>query len=168
MDREVPGRAACRRQRRGKRGAAGLAPSTRNAAADEGWQCRSRGAARPAPRALSACTKDDTFLSRSARPPRSTTPARPAFGRFAVSPRPRPTSRAARSAPPRPARKPRAEPSATPWTAGLRPWHVALALAVLHLVLLLLSIIPAPHEGGDNAAYVALARSIQANGTYRE
>jgi hypothetical protein len=50
----------------------------------------------------------------------------------------------------------------------VRPWQVALALAVLHLVLLLLSIIPAPHEGGDNAAYVALARSIQANGTYQE
>lgn len=49
----------------------------------------------------------------------------------------------------------------------LAPWQIALALALLHLALALLSIIPTPHDGGDNAAYLALARSLQ-DGSYRE
>jgi 4-amino-4-deoxy-L-arabinose transferase-like glycosyltransferase len=72
-------------------------------------------------------------------------------------PRPAPSASPARAAGP-----------AAPWTAGLRPLHVALALAGVHLALVLLSIVPEPHDGGDNAAYLALARSILDQGAYRE
>ncbi|HEX6039867.1 hypothetical protein, partial [Longimicrobium sp.] len=57
---------------------------------------------------------------------------------------------------------------AAPWTARIRPAHVALALAALHLALALLSIDPSPHGGGDNASYLALARSLREHGTYQE
>lgn len=50
----------------------------------------------------------------------------------------------------------------------MRPWQAALALAVLHLLLALLSLDPTLHNGGDNAAYLALARSILERGTYQE
>lgn len=50
----------------------------------------------------------------------------------------------------------------------LRPEHVAVAIGLIHLALVLLSIIPRPHDGGDNAAYLALARSLADHGTYRE
>ncbi len=46
--------------------------------------------------------------------------------------------------------------------------HVALALALLHLALVLLSMHSAPHGGGDNASYLALARSLREHGTYQE
>lgn len=83
-----------------------------------------------------------------------------------MSQRSRQPSRAPSSARRRPAPPP---PSAAtqPWSLELRPWQVALALALLHLALLLLAILPAPHDGGDNAAYLALARSLQ-DGGYRE
>lgn len=45
---------------------------------------------------------------------------------------------------------------------------MALALALLHLALALLSLDPTPHEGGDSAAYLALARSLLEHGTYQE
>lgn len=48
------------------------------------------------------------------------------------------------------------------------PWLVPLALVVLHLVLALLSFDPTPHTGGDNAAYITLARSLLERGTYQE
>ena len=57
---------------------------------------------------------------------------------------------------------------AAPWTARIRAGHVALAIGLLHLVLVLLTLQPQPHDGGDNAAYLALARSLQENGTYQE
>ena len=50
----------------------------------------------------------------------------------------------------------------------LRPWHWAAALGVLHLAISLLGLNPVPHQGGDNAAYLALARSLLETGTYRE
>jgi hypothetical protein len=54
------------------------------------------------------------------------------------------------------------------WTARVRPWQVALALALVHLALVLLAMVPRPHDGGDNASYLALARSLHEHGTYRE
>jgi hypothetical protein len=39
---------------------------------------------------------------------------------------------------------------------------------VLHLGLALLSFEPTPHTGGDNAAYISLARSLLERGTYQE
>ena len=51
---------------------------------------------------------------------------------------------------------------------GHNPKLTALALALLHLVLALLAFEPAPHNGGDNAAYLALARSILSGVGYRE
>ena len=50
----------------------------------------------------------------------------------------------------------------------MRPWHAAVPLALLHLVLALLSLDPTPHAGGDSAAYLALAQSILEHGTYQE
>lgn len=50
----------------------------------------------------------------------------------------------------------------------MRPWHIALGLALAHLLLVLLAIFPTPHDGGDNASYLALARSLREHGTYRE
>jgi hypothetical protein len=52
--------------------------------------------------------------------------------------------------------------------ARVRPAHVALAVAALHLALVLLSLNPGPHSGGDNASYLALARSLREHGTYQE
>lgn len=52
--------------------------------------------------------------------------------------------------------------------AHVRPWHVALALGLVHLALVLLSILRQPHDGGDNASYLALARSLAEDGSYRE
>lgn len=48
------------------------------------------------------------------------------------------------------------------------PWLMPLALVALHLVLALLSFDPTPHTGGDNAAYISLARSLLERGTYQE
>lgn len=48
-----------------------------------------------------------------------------------------------------------------------RPRMVALGLVLLHLLLAWLSFIPAPQPGGDNAVYLALARSIL-DGGYRD
>jgi hypothetical protein len=48
----------------------------------------------------------------------------------------------------------------TPWlVAGLVLVHVLLALATLE---------PAPHTGGDNAGYLTLAKSIMERGTYQD
>ncbi|HVG43327.1 MAG TPA: hypothetical protein VM890_01315 [Longimicrobium sp.] len=47
-----------------------------------------------------------------------------------------------------------------------RPGGVALAIAALHLVLALVAFNPAPHAGGDNAAYLSLARSLVERHTY--
>jgi 4-amino-4-deoxy-L-arabinose transferase-like glycosyltransferase len=41
-----------------------------------------------------------------------------------------------------------------------RPGRVALAIAALHLLLGLMAFNPAPHVGGDNAAYLSLARAL--------
>ncbi|MEX0907729.1 MAG: hypothetical protein WD054_05315, partial [Gemmatimonadota bacterium] len=48
------------------------------------------------------------------------------------------------------------------------PVIVALALAALHVVLALLTFEPQPHTGGDNAAYISLARSLLERGAYVE
>jgi 4-amino-4-deoxy-L-arabinose transferase-like glycosyltransferase len=48
------------------------------------------------------------------------------------------------------------------------PWKVALALAVVHLALAILAFNPTPHIGGDNAAYVALAKSLVERHAYLE
>ncbi|HEX6751594.1 MAG TPA: hypothetical protein VF092_30150 [Longimicrobium sp.] len=48
------------------------------------------------------------------------------------------------------------------------PWKVALGLALLHLVLALVAFNPTPHVGGDNAAYVSLARSLVERHAYLE
>jgi 4-amino-4-deoxy-L-arabinose transferase-like glycosyltransferase len=80
---------------------------------------------------------------------------------------------ARRSAHPRrpaPSAAPRESRTAAPGRAApaLRPWHLAAALAALHVALTLLILNPVPHQGGDNAAYLALARSILEHGSYRE
>lgn len=67
---------------------------------------------------------------------------------------------------PQPAAPP-AKP-AEPWWERLRTWQVAVPLAVAHLVLALLFLDPTLHNGGDNAAYLALARSMLERGTYQE
>ena len=48
------------------------------------------------------------------------------------------------------------------------PVLTAIVLAVLHIILAVLAFEPAPHNGGDNAAYLALARSILSGQGYRE
>ncbi len=45
---------------------------------------------------------------------------------------------------------------------------IAAGLALLHLVLAVFALQPAPYVGGDNAAYVALARSLAERGAYVE
>lgn len=66
--------------------------------------------------------------------------------------------------------QPSAPPTAPaqPWWERLRPWQVVVPLAVAHLVLALLFLDPTLHNGGDNAAYLALARSLLERGTYQE
>jgi hypothetical protein len=84
-----------------------------------------------------------------------------------VSSRPRTQPRSPRPAPKPPApAAPKRSPLA--WTADVRPVHIALALALVHLALVMLSILPIPHDGGDNASYLALARSLREHGTYQE
>jgi 4-amino-4-deoxy-L-arabinose transferase-like glycosyltransferase len=94
-----------------------------------------------------------------------------------IQPRPpaRPVSARSRSKSAPPARAPRragvpqvTAADAKPWGEIFRPWHVALALVLLHLALALLALDPTPHEGGDSAAYLALARSLLEHGTYQE
>lgn len=48
------------------------------------------------------------------------------------------------------------------------PWKVALALAAVHLVFAVIAFDPTPHVGGDNAAYMALARSLVERHAYLE
>jgi len=48
------------------------------------------------------------------------------------------------------------------------PWKVALALALVHLAFAIPAFNPTPHIGGDNAAYVALARSLVERHAYLE
>lgn len=45
-------------------------------------------------------------------------------------------------------------------------WLLGVAAAMLHVILALLVLQPAPFSGGDNATYVALARSIVERGDY--
>jgi hypothetical protein len=49
-----------------------------------------------------------------------------------------------------------------------RPWAFALGLGALHMLLALLSFMPTPHTGGDNASYIALARSLIEQRAYLE
>lgn len=51
---------------------------------------------------------------------------------------------------------------------ALRPWQAALALGAVHLLVTALVFDPAPHSGGDNAAYLGLARSLMERGDYVE
>ncbi len=83
-----------------------------------------------------------------------------------MSRRSRTQSRTARTSPPTVSRPGPKDPAR--WTAHVRPWHVALALGLVHLALVLLSILQQPHDGGDNASYLALAQSLAEDGTYRE
>jgi hypothetical protein len=62
-------------------------------------------------------------------------------------------------APPTPVRAPE-RPSLVARCARARPSRVALAIAALHLFMALVAFNPAPHVGGDNAAYLSLARSL--------
>ncbi|HEX8696338.1 MAG TPA: hypothetical protein VF746_28225 [Longimicrobium sp.] len=66
----------------------------------------------------------------------------------------------AKSARSRPKERPRPAPAPAGPGWAPRPWQVALALGVLHVLLTLMALNPAPHLGGDNAAYLALARSL--------
>lgn len=50
--------------------------------------------------------------------------------------------------------------SARPERDAWHRWAVPLGLGLLHLILALLAFDPTPHTGGDNAAYIALARSL--------
>jgi 4-amino-4-deoxy-L-arabinose transferase-like glycosyltransferase len=52
--------------------------------------------------------------------------------------------------------------------ARVGPQHAALLIGLVHLALVLFAIVPRPHEGGDNASYLALARSLREHGTYQE
>ena len=76
-------------------------------------------------------------------------------------PRRPPQKRSPASAETAPAHPPRAR-----WKP--RAWQTALALAGLNLVLVLLALDPAPHTGGDNGAYYALARSLAEGRGYLE
>ena len=49
-----------------------------------------------------------------------------------------------------------------------RPWLVMLWLMALHLLVAGLGYTPVPHAGGDNTAYLALARSLLDHGQYLE
>jgi hypothetical protein len=48
------------------------------------------------------------------------------------------------------------------------PVVVVAALVLLHVALALLTFEPRPHTGGDNAAYITLARSLLERGAYLE
>lgn len=85
-----------------------------------------------------------------------------------MSRRPKTQPRASRPAARPPARPVPAAAPAARWTTRIRPAQVALALALLHLALVLLSLNPSPHAGGDNASYLALATSLREHGTYQE
>src|SRR5919108_1239185 len=52
--------------------------------------------------------------------------------------------------------------------ARARPLLVVTVLVVGHLLLAFLTLEPRPHTGGDNAAYITLARSLIEHGTYTE
>jgi hypothetical protein len=52
--------------------------------------------------------------------------------------------------------------------AGTRPVVVMMVLAAVHLVVAGLAFDPIPHTGGDNTAYLALARSLLDHGRYVE
>ena len=58
--------------------------------------------------------------------------------------------------------------SSTEAASSRNSWLILAGLVVLHLVLALLSFDPTPHTGGDNAAYISLARSLLERGTYQE
>lgn len=51
--------------------------------------------------------------------------------------------------------------------ARRQPKSVAAGLALLHLLVAIPALVPVPHPGGDNAAYLALARSLLEGG-YRD
>jgi hypothetical protein len=74
---------------------------------------------------------------------------------------------------PEPAQRPRRPPGdgARRWlhrTVRTRPLAVAALLVGLHVLLALLSFEPRPHTGGDNAAYISLARSLLERASYLE
>jgi hypothetical protein len=48
------------------------------------------------------------------------------------------------------------------------PFIVAASLVLLHVLLALVTFEPRPHTGGDNAAYITLARSLLEHGSYTE
>lgn len=72
---------------------------------------------------------------------------------------------AARKAAAAPAPPP-ARPSLVQRATVARPGRVALCIAAVHLVLALAAFNPAPHAGGDNAAYLSLARSLVERHSY--
>lgn len=65
-----------------------------------------------------------------------------------------------RPAPPPPPPAPRREPFVPP------AWAAALAVGALHLLLCALAFEPQPYPGGDNGAYVSLARGLLERGAY--
>lgn len=74
-----------------------------------------------------------------------------------------------------PSRKRRATARSAPVAGPVQPvttprmdWLVGAALVGLHLFLAFLVFDPTPHTGGDNAAYIALGRSILERGEYVE
>jgi hypothetical protein len=69
----------------------------------------------------------------------------------------------------RPAPRPTAPPATrTPLAERVRPWQGAAGLALLHLLVVLPLVGTTPFEGGDNATYLALARSLLEDGSYRD
>src|SRR5688500_8462447 len=52
--------------------------------------------------------------------------------------------------------------------ARTRPLLVVGVLVAVHVLLAFLTLEPRPHTGGDNAAYITLARSLIERGTYTE
>lgn len=85
-----------------------------------------------------------------------------------MSPRPQNASPAPPRAGRRGSRPSSPAPAAARWADRLRAWQVAVVLALVHLVLARMSMDPTVHSGGDNAAYLALARSLLERGTYQE
>jgi hypothetical protein len=133
-------------------------------AAKETNVARAGASVQCAPRVVGGGRRCYVSPSRPRSPPGA---VRAAPHALAVSQRPSTRrSRAARPAPPPP---PSTRPApAPPWTERIKPAHVALALALLHLAVVLLSLHPSPHSGGDNASYLALAKSLREHGTYQE